>query len=120
MATDTAQDLCSHEAPSNRGRHKMTTDEFERFCRNCIVDETNRYLREGNTATRMAAATGLSLSTIRRLADGGTAFPRLHTVLAVLEFFGYSMSMQAPRGLVKNVQINELAHSGNMIPHRPH
>lgn len=59
-----------------------------------IEDEMRRYLRTGGKMGEVARKTGLNPMTVRRLAYGETRLPRLGTVLALLTFFGYEVTVQ--------------------------
>lgn len=64
---------------------------MESKLRDLITAEARTYTQAGGKIKAIAAKTELAQSTISKLIYGETKWPRLHTVLVLLEFFGYEL-----------------------------
>ena len=60
----------------------------EEQARAFITDAMQTWLKHGGTYKQIAEEAGISVSTLKKLTEGDTTFPRFHTVEAVLGAFG--------------------------------
>ena len=52
---------------------------------------------------RVCRLTGLSISTINNYARGAVKYPRLVTIVALLEAFGYTLTYDKPEAAVRRI-----------------
>ena len=62
-----------------------------------VADIVFKYIVVGGDVKSMSEDTGLAISTIKKFAKKETQFPRLHTVACILEYFGYSFTVELKR-----------------------
>jgi DNA-binding phage protein len=68
-------------------------DLFEGNYHATLEHELRAYIRAGGKVSRLSDITGLGAVTIRRLVYGETLKPRMHTVAALFEAFGYRVQI---------------------------
>jgi DNA-binding phage protein len=63
-----------------------------------VQREARAYASRGGRLGELAARAGLSPQTVGRLVYGETIHPRLRTVLALLQAFGWDLRLEPPAG----------------------
>lgn len=66
---------------------------IEPLLRDVITASVRAYLNNGGKMSSLVEMSGVSAGAIRRMADGDTAFPRFHTIEAVLLAFGRELRL---------------------------
>jgi DNA-binding phage protein len=71
-----------------------------------------RYMTDRGTRIKdISVETGLSSSTIRKLMNEETEYPRFHTVWAVLEYLGYEVTIKTTmKGQSRGLRSQHVAH----------
>lgn len=69
-------------------------NKIEPRLRELVTACVSAYLRNGGKMKWISEQSGVSAGAIKRMADGDTAFPRFHTIEAVLTAFGNELSVQ--------------------------
>jgi DNA-binding phage protein len=83
----------------------MTESEFY----DLLADALQGMVRDGVRVKSIADQTGLSTSTLYKFMSKQTTFPRLHTAWAVLNYFGYQVTV-TKKGKRHGVRTEHITH----------
>lgn len=83
----------------------MTEEEFY----DLLADALQGMVRDGVKVKSIADQTGLSSSTLYKFMSKQTTFPRLHTAWAVLNYFGYQVTV-TKKGKHHGVRTKHITH----------
>lgn len=82
----------------------MTEAEFY----DLLADALQGMVRDGVRVKNISAQTGLSSSTLYKFMSKQTTFPRLHTAWAVLNYFGYNVTV-TKKGTSRGIRTQHIA-----------
>jgi DNA-binding phage protein len=83
----------------------MTEDQFY----DLLADALQGMVRDGVRVKDISAQTGLSSSTLYKFMSKQTTFPRLHTAWAVLNYFGYQVTV-TKKGKSSGLRTQHITH----------